>query len=1311
MVNRYSDLLAALPRGKTYSASGDVLPYRDAQSEFRFETDADRSFEVYLNDVFQGFTQSDGDGVAIVRTSSALDPGTYEVVIIDQSDGRAFRATITIKHLATWLAATADVVEEMDAHITDMEDARSIETVGSSYIENVYGALVRQPDPSHIDETDPALNVIWSVDAYRNLLQALRPAYRHYGAHPLGLRHAVESFTSVTPLIVPSEWRPHWVPDGNLFSNGDLSARARTATAMESFAGATNELTALNAASTLAVHALFVGPGTFPGPFTQPPYPQRLTVTFDDLSADAVTITGTDELGNAISEAVAAPGPDAVIETALTFASVTGAVGATIFGASIGLADSRFVRLLDIGPYNRIDDIDMARAAGPTLTWDGGEPVDVSTGGTFTLHGQQRKATLCGRMAASAGSYDFQVVAGPDANLHERLYVSIDGGQKTSIDVDSVGGNTGTDTTANIVSAINTALGFSCAASVTGTEGDASVVVRLRTSTAGPTSSIRIMPGPSDASLVLLGLPRSSTMLVEDADTGSPDIVCASIDQMPEVVDVDEDAFDIRIRGLRRDASGAADGQLLDIIGTTVLISSGSYQFTQDDVGGWVRISGAANSANNGIHRIYQVDADEARLTNERASTGVIFIAESSIEFAVYGQGEVRTVIGTDRVSGTLTLDDEPSFAWPIGAFVEMVDETPYTIRGTEGIDEVTVEVDPDFDPGDSPTDTVTIVGSPLPDGVFSEDVTFDNLVANSTFSNASGPSGQAGLLSPSRLIAKSTGGNDVMLRWSVPRVLDYLGQEIRVSVFARDHTATVATGTTLSVSFDASAFSVFETTTLSSAPLNLAGDVGPLVPQQVTGTFFVPYDATSCTLQFLREGSATVSIERILVQAVNASGLALGDNTIPRNAKRTNFGEVLYVWSREQLSADERLHLGIPEDTSTSAPEGPGHIDYITNAHGFWERFDISEYYDDGTPKNIVGVYDDVEWTTIETDDRLSNMDVVVGTPPKTSYARPTRVSLVESEVLTVVAPTDATLSEVSDHEGSFPQSPMETARLYEVVGVARTISTNEGVVVHLVPGDLVPVPSTPGADSVQPWQFLSANTIRIHASYYESTSSYVIDYSVLMRATTGVIDVAQNGTPHTEYVWLTDFTTWERRDIIDTLRGRTEQAEFRADFTAPLTDHADTTSGTAVLSKNNGLFEETVSTQSWSFVDSKTVRVDSTVFDANALYVITYDARVPVLGAPAQFAFEWRGSNEPNGDDLSDDSAPWVEVTNNQVVSASPDGGSPTVYTSYRYHQLRVTIAGVIDVRDFRILGLGVKGIHMYGSTPSAPGILTNA
>lgn len=1425
MANRYDDLLAALPRGKFYQIEegSTVLPYQDAPHEFEFRTNkANRRFIAYVGDVEIGEIMSDIDGRAIVRTVRNLAPGEYEIRILDPLDSTITRDYVSIKHLAAWLDMYATVLNEMDVQIDEMDAARSIETVTPTYIQEVYGAPLRAPKLSSFVHED-----------YRRQLIQMRSAFRHFGGHPYGLSQVVEAFTSVSPFIVPKEWRPFWVVGTNVLGqNGDLASRSRMVTQQYAPPGASTpilDFPDLNRQLRFYVHPNITG--TVTSGFRQPPEPGRITVTIADTNR--MTVEGTDENGDTVSEIIPDPAVTAAAGTYYSqniFTTITEATKSGTAGL-IGLGDKHFVRVTRVGDFNRpalaktlyYDGLDADDL--PQFTLDTGESTLGPEQGLVTLKDIGRAAKLFGIVeVAAAGTFNLDPLSGTLLLFHDRLWLEIDDRGVLGIDI---GEGSATVTPATAATRINDAFNadtrygasYNAVASViTGTEGDNDLVLSIRAPnelTTSNRSRVKIHPGPCDAAPVqVFNLPRSSSRLT--ANAGST-LTCVSTQQMPDVATADpapfRRRFDARVRGLRLGiTAGSLNAILSDNVSMTMRVSlSPTYTFSAADVGGYVRWADGENpAANDGLHKIIGLAGAHAILLHENPELGVEFDVGgdgTSTGFgAVYAPGEIVTVTNNNKSTNVLTLLAAPAQTWLAGAIVEVVDDTPYTADGSLGIGEIDLDVDTTFRPyhdfGDSisfvsgttwritslratfsgASGNVIISGATNAEnngtfpitaaGTTTLDFTNANAVAETsefewalealpstlddaltpqgasmpdgwrvmsaattvTLGNSSGVSStQApGLYTPSRVILASA--NNIQFQKNFLEALVYRGLPLTATFWVQEHTAN-STEYQIDVSFDdGSTFFEVEAVDLNSTILEITNVRGPLNPTAVAGTFYVPYDATTCIIRLTRTpdvaAAGTMSFERFVLHSATGTSLAMGENTVLRSQKRTKFGELLYIWSPETLPEEDLKALGLSPDGSSSQPatvsddglslEGykQGHIDRVTSAHAYWDRVDVSEIDDTVVPGvrlNLRGVYDDTDWDALATADTLEMLTSVAGTPPRMSHIKPSRASLIEEETLTMSdgggGSGIATLSLTSNHEGAYPQAPNTGtgtgARLYELRIEDTTITLTNGLVSTIPAGAPIPLPDSVDEDSVQPWEFTAANAIRVNSPYFNSTSTYVIDYDVLMRATSEAIELEAPEVTMEDYVWLADLAHYKRHNVEERNRSRLEQLNFLADYTAQLSERADTNEA-ATITRNNGLVTETVPSINWVFTNSKTVRLDPGVFDTNSIYSIEYQARVPHIESAVNVRLEWRSATTEGG--LT--AASWIEVENNQVLSPVYTAGADvTVNAPRAWHQMRVTVTGVVDPEtDLRIYGFGLKGIHLFGANAYAPGVVTS-
>lgn len=1424
MANRYQDLLSVLPRGKFYASDGLVLPFRDLPYEFEFRTDkANRIFFVYFNAVSFGQVTTDGDGVAIVRTTSKMPPGRYDI-LIDDFQGSAYADTITIRHTATWMAAHAEALESMDDQLDEMDAARSIASVTPQYIEDAYGRLVRQPRPTNYLHED-----------YRDVLIKLRGAYRHFGGHPYGQSQAVEALTSVAPLVVPNAWRPHWVLGTQLADNGDFQTRARLSEAMFGPPGASGpvaELANINRQSRYFVHPAVTG--TVTTGFRSLPKNQKLTVTIAD--ANRMTLVGLDERGEVFSEVVPDPAIAAAAgtyETQTVVSSLTSATKSAGAAGQIGLSDERFLHVTGLSSLNQQTSTSLRyfgyASGGPRFGWGSGNGVRTEEQDSVTLKDIGRTAHLIGRVEVANGGAEFNLdptLAGNVEEFHDRLYLEVDDrgiiwdpSGHPGVDI---GAGTNVVSIDDAVILINAAFAAdpkygvsynTTASELIGTEGDNYRVLMLESPDSFipniQKSRIKLHPGPRDAALQVFGLPRTTTRLVS-AIAGTS-VSCLNTSRLPAVSSTDPSPyrrrFDVRIRGIRQLLDAGTLNRLANPSpAKTSYILLNTYIFSSTDIGGYIYWTDFVTGTNAGLHKIidiYDSGLDVyAVVQHELASTvaGEFTIAPvpgfTTGQAAVYHPGEIVTIIDNDTGTNVLTVDAAPSWNWPEGALVELVDDTPYVSDATDGLGEIGIDVDATYRPyhdfGDSLTnvggttmrlscarglftgqvgqtitfqgcdntandgdfaliavtpttadftnaagvnetsefewfinnpatttsDTVTVEGTDLPDGwVLDTAATTIITIGNvGSISQTTTP----GLLVPSRIALSDT--VDIVLWKNFPSALDYRGLQLEASFWVQEHTAD-ATTFLVEVSFDDGAnFHEVASTMLNATILRLATMRGPQDPSNLTGSFFVPWDAETCILRLTRTPAApaygTFTFEKMTLRSLTGTGLVVGDNTVPRSQKRAKFGKLLYIWSADPLSDEEKGFIGLSD--SSSIPSAPGHVDFASSAHLYWDRIDLSEYDDSTIPTtrlNLRGVYGGTEWADVQTAGGLTYLTTVIGTPDKLSRLVPVIASTTTDESLTMVDGGDgpgtarANLALTSNHEGAFPQDPNtgtgSGARLYEVRDTDTTFMNPDGLLAVIPAGTLIPVPDTLDSDGVQPWEFMSATQIRVNAPYFNSTSSYVFDYDLLMRAETGAIELAAVGVDVSEYVWLADLVLYRRHNVNELTTTRTEEMVFKTNYEASLKEQADTSENASLL-VNDGMTEREVPFTLWRFQDARTIVLDSTEFNPDATYSLTYVARVPRVTSDVTARLEWRSATTEVG--LV--GAGWVEVSVNQPLSPEyAPGDNVTMNAPRAWHQFRVTLGGVSDIRDVSVYGIGIKGIHLWGSGANAPGLLTPA
>lgn len=1401
LTGRYAQMLSALPVGRPYDPQGYIVPFTSSPQSFRFETnEPNTKFGVFVNNVYQGIVTTDIDGNGIV--TATFQVGRNDISIVNATTQEPFNAYVDARRIATIYSAEAKILEYSDTEIEDIYNARSLFTVSSNYAEATYGKMTASPNVSDM-----------SNRSYVNALTELRQAYRGYGGILRGLRVDVGAFTGSVPLLLPSAWKPAWFLGDDLLPNGRLQEHKRSYASAFTLAGL--DLPNINSVSRSYVKASILSASAtlIYVPDNQPPVAQRLTLTAGAIwGGGNVTFVGVDATGTAISETLT-PVVNSTIATQFDYANVSSITKSAIGAGnpiSIGTADSRFVKIVNIGSYNPTASFGLVYATSPKrLSWASGDSVDISALTeieSLTLMSKDTSPILYGNQI-SPFNLDPIVTSRGAVDHMDQIYLRLDSGPVV-VDLSSLGVSA---TAAQVVTAINTKTGLTTAVEVIGTEGENGHIVELTSISTGVDEMVTIEEGAADASPAIFGLPRTRSTLSaisqfsltladasafpvpksepktvvnsnnpatdppappqitglsytdvsdattlgigdlqldisptqkllayrspqdsghgvqQDVQTGGDFVLTSTngIDTLSITVDASilnpstvtqtlnntirvqaPGEYLVRIRGRR---VARTDGHILAPVGILATFQSNGMaaKFSKIDKGGSIRITSSAFPGNIGIHPIVSVGGTGS-ITIQNGNPGGTFTAETVLTFAAYSFGEVHTVVG--RFGNMLTLAEPNnmiSTVWPTGdngVFVEVADEMPGVTSGYAGLGTLDIIVDPRFEPS-ATSDSFTPIGVDIPDGWNVTNV-------------ASSKMALPGLIEPSRLLLRSTTpGTDVTFFRQIPSALDYAGLKLTASFWLREHS--VASGNysidiNLNGGTDPYANGTWlngSTQAVTGTPLRFATTAGPLEPIEISREFFIPFGATSVWVRLRRihDGSnpATFSVARAAVTSSTHTALYLGHNTIPRNAKRTNFEEVLYVWSPEQLTVAEDQLLGLVPGNINSTPTVPGQIDNIMPAHEYIERFDVSEYDNMGLPVNMAGIYSDADWVTNTT---LINMEFGVGTPARMTYARPSRTSAVNAELLGFTAGVGGVdslpLALPTAYEGATPPGIPSTGPVPPGTPAA-TIPDGNATVLELTndtltfPGDIETVPSTIDNASIQPWNWINPlvptdnKGIHIDAAYFGDSSTYAINYNTMIRAESGVFALPSS---MADYLWLIDVAYYTRVSVDEGSDPTQEQLTILGDFTATLGSRSDQNRATSVLVADTGLTKTVVAQALWSYVDSQTIRINSSIFDNNTLYSFSYVALYPRLDPVTGVRIDWRSASTS----LGVASATYVTVVNNQIVNPVDIGG-----TYNQFHQIRVTLSNVTDARDVRIYSMGLRGLHLFG-TPYAPGLI---
>lgn len=418
--------------------------------------------------------------------------------------------------------------------------------------------------------------------------------------------------------------------------------------------------------------------------------------------------------------------------------------------------------------------------------------------------------------------------------------------------------------------------------------------------------------------------------------------------------------------------------------------------------------------------------------------------------------------------------------------------------------------------------------------------------------------------------------------------------------------------------------------------------------PALVENTFIVPVGATEFTIEFEALALAQPYIlEKVVLVQESFTGLFLGNQTTPRSPGRSNFGSLLYVWSPDELTTTEETILGI------DAPSESGLIRETHNAHEEVDAFDITDIVL-GDIVNLRGAVTEADWIA----STRTNMEIVGRQITRFSYVKPEIISQQTSVGLafTGVGPWTATL----------------------------TIETDEDQTKAILFEDGIPVPN-------DEWSFTDSTTVEISTGF-NASAVYTINYQALIRVETAPIDLvvpADNGND----TWFPDFLAWSRhRSEIDILR-ETVSLIFNASFVATLNIRSDQDKLNSVLTENTGVSQRIIPKESWTYLDSRTIRINGAEFNSNAIYSLEYNQQLVDPNRVASITVEVR-------------SAASVFSLGSATYREFGPGLELCVDTSLRYHQIRVTISDVGDTRDVRIHSATLRGLNMTGTGSPPPG-----
>lgn len=189
LVDRYRQLLAVIPSGQFYDATGMVVPFRSSPYTVQVNGDGPNiQYGVFVNGNQVGIVTSGVDSKIVA--SVTLQLGDNKIEFFNTLTGKPLTTFLTTRHYATWLAALAEVIGSIDEDIERTMSESRLATATQSLIGRVFGT------PVYIQN-----DFNYGLEAFRLLLEQVRYAYRYYGGTNRGIADIVRAFTQVSPLI------------------------------------------------------------------------------------------------------------------------------------------------------------------------------------------------------------------------------------------------------------------------------------------------------------------------------------------------------------------------------------------------------------------------------------------------------------------------------------------------------------------------------------------------------------------------------------------------------------------------------------------------------------------------------------------------------------------------------------------------------------------------------------------------------------------------------------------------------------------------------------------------------------------------------------------------------------------------------------------------------------------------------------------------------------------------------------------------------------------------------------------------------
>lgn len=199
-----------------------------------------------------------------------------------------------------------------------------------------------------------------------------------------------------------------------------------------------------------------------------------------------------------------------------------------------------------------------------------------------------------------------------------------------------------------------------------------------------------------------------------------------------------------------------------------------------------------------------------------------------------------------------------------------------------------------------------------------------------------------------------------------------------------------------------------------------------------------------------------------------------------------------------------------------------------------------------------------------------------------------------------------------------------------------------------------------------------------------------YTVDYHRLTRIETQAIDLDTPSNNGNE-TWFADYVVWNRHiSSVSAIRER-NSIFFNVAFEATLPRRSDASKLDSILTEDIGTTQRIVPSNTWSYKDFLTVKMDGDQYNPDAVYNLEYNQQLTDPVRSVGVVAEIRSANTA----FSLGTSTYYPFDINDSVDGSK-----------RFHQIRLTFTNIVDVRDLRVYSALVKGLNMTGAGSPPPG-----